>query len=433
MNSSYDVVVIGAGPAGLAAACGAKDAGARVCILERENRPGGILKQCIHDGFGTLEFRERLTGPEYAYRYCLMCAERNIPVHLDTCVTGLDRRDGGFFLRAVSPAEGLMTIEAGAVVFATGCRERTAKQIFLHGTRPAGVITAGLAQYFINIMGYLPGKRCVILGSGDIGLIMARRLVLEGAKVAGVFEILPEPSGLTRNIVQCLEDYDIDLHLRKTVTRVHGTRRVEAVTVSSVDEKGRPVRGTEQELPCDTLILSVGLIPENDLLQPLGLRLDSITRGPAVDQTGMTEIPGLFSCGNALQVNDLVDYVSESGRTAGTAAARFAVTPGTASAGGNSLPVVPEGNIRTLVPQRVDVGKPGPWVFYFRSSRSMDRAKLTVTAGEQELCSIDLRLVRPPEIERIEIDCPGLTGGPASGGTEKPAISGITFFLEEIE
>jgi thioredoxin reductase len=360
----------------------------------------------------------------------------------------------------VSPTAGLTTIETGAVVVATGCRERSAKQIFLQGTRPAGVITAGLAQYFINIMGYLPGRRCVILGSGDIGLIMARRLVLEGAEVAGVYEILPEPSGLTRNIVQCLDDYGIGLHLRKTVTRVHGSRRVEAVTVSSVDERGRPVKGTEEEIPCDTLVLSVGLIPENDLLHPLGLELDPITGGPAVDQTGMTGIPGLFSCGNALQVNDLVDYVSESGRAAGAAAARFAEGGTKASEKSDSIPVIAEGNIRTLVPQRVDVHAPDPWVFYFRSSKSMDRARLSVTAGGREILSTELRLVRPPEIERIEVDPSDLTGrrtddgkkrsGDAAGvgGTEAvaaggldagtapgevPPISRLTFFLEEVE
>ncbi len=421
MNGRCDVAVIGAGPAGLAAAYGASGEGARVCILERENRPGGILKQCIHDGFGTLEFRERLTGPEYAYRYCRMCAERNIPVRLDSCVTGIERRDEGFCIRVVNAAEGLVDIEAKAVVVASGCRERTSKQIFLHGTRPAGVITAGLAQYFINIMGYLPGKRCVILGSGDIGLIMARRLVLEGAEVAGVYEILSEPSGLSRNIVQCLEDYNIGLHLQKTVTRVHGTRRVEAVTVCSVDENCKPVKGTEEKIPCDTLILSVGLIPENDLLKPLGLTLDPSTGGPVVDQTGMTGIPGLFSCGNALQVSDLVDYVSESGRAAGASAARLA-----GGAGVDCIPVYPRGDIRTLVPQRIDMNKPGPAVFYLRSSKSMDRARLSVTDGGGELFSADLRLVRPPEIERVEIDI-------SRGTAETRQISGLTFLLEEIQ
>jgi len=403
MNTEWDVVIVGAGPAGLAAAVGAHDRGAGVCIVEREKLPGGILKQCIHDGFGTIRFKERLTGPEYAYRYCTQCVDRRIPIFLDSCIIRIERQSQGFVLHGINSREGLFRLKARAVIFATGCRERTAKQIFLHGTRPAGVITAGLAQYFINIMGYLPGRRCVILGSGDIGLIMARRLVLEGAEVDGVYEILPEPSGLTRNIVQCLEDYNIGLYLSRTVTRVHGDRRIEAVKVSSVDSAGKPLRGTEEKIPCDTLILSVGLIPENDLLRAIGLELDPVTGGPAVDQKGMTEVPGLFSCGNSLQVNDLVDYVSESGESAGANAADYA-SNGREKETARRIPVLAGSEIRTIVPQRIDPVNPGRTVFYFRSTRSLEKGTLTVTWGSTELLSRTLHRVKPPEIERFEID-----------------------------
>jgi len=330
-----------------AAAISAHDAGAKVCIIEREERAGGILKQCIHDGFGVVRFKEKLTGPEYAYRYIRMARERNIPVFLNSFLTDISNGGGTYDLAFVNREEGVVRSKAKSIVMAMGCRERTSRQIFIHGTRPAGIMTAGLAQYYINIQGLMPTKRCVILGSGDIGLIMARRLTLEGAEVEGVYEILPEPSGLTRNIVQCLEDYDIPLHLNTSVTEVHGTSRVEGVTVCGMKDFV-PVPGTERFIECDALILSVGLIPENDILDPLEVEIDGRTKGPVVDQDLMTMRDGIFSCGNALHVNDLVDFVSESGDIAGRHAAAYAA--------GNAparilMQVATEGDIMYAVPQ----------------------------------------------------------------------------------
>lgn len=399
-----DVAVLGAGPAGLAAALAAKQRGANTLLIEREEKPGGILKQCIHDGFGLIRFGEKLTGPEYAQRYLDMVREAEIPLLTSTFASKIEKRDGIFGLTLVSAEKGVFHIETTALILAGGCRERTAKQVFIHGSRPAGVITAGAAQYFVNVQGYLPCRRCVILGSGDIGLIMARRLTLEGAQVMGVYEAKPEPSGLSRNIAQCLNDFQIPLYLSHTVTRVFGETRVEGVEVSRVDIDMKPIPGTEQRIECDGVILSVGLIPENEPAESLGIALDAATRGPVVDQNGMTLLPGAFSCGNALHVSDLVDYVSESGETAGNAAAAY--QPGKTR---NLVPVEADpDSFLYAVPQRVDTesGNLKP-VFYFRSKNTRRNVRVQLRCKERVLFDKKYSVLRPPEMERVSVDLSG--------------------------
>lgn len=319
MTELYDCMVIGGGPAGLAAAMAVHDAGGSVVLLEREDRLGGILKQCIHDGFGLTQFKKILTGPEYAQLYLDEVKKSSIKVHLKTFVTALAPYEGGFKAVVVNREHGLQDIQSKTVVLATGCREKTSKQIFISGTRPSGVYTAGTAQYLVNIDGLLPCKRCVILGSGDIGLIMARRLTLEGAEVLGVYEAQSKPSGLKRNVQQCLEDFNIPLHLSQTVTAIEGDERLTGVHVASLDEKFEVIAGTEKYIACDGLILSVGLIPENEMAEKLGVQIDPATKGPIVNQDLMTSIPGVYCCGNALHVFDLVDHVSKSGEQVGKA------------------------------------------------------------------------------------------------------------------
>ena len=318
----YDVVILGGGPAGLAAAISAHEEGARVLLIEREEKLGGILKQCIHDGFGLYQFGELLTGPEYAYRYIIRFMEEHIDFMTNTFVTRVEKANDVFSI-TFQNRNGIETVKARSLILACGCRERTSRQVFIHGDRPAGIFTAGTAQYYVNILGVMPTKKCVILGSGDIGLIMARRLTLEGAEVVGVYEIKPEPSGLTRNIVQCLNDFNIPLYLSKTVSRVLGRDRVKAVEICSVDKNMKIIEGTKEIVECDAVILSVGLIPENEIAESLGVELDKATHGPVVDDRLMTGIDGVFSCGNALHVFDLVDDVSKSGEKAGESAANY--------------------------------------------------------------------------------------------------------------
>lgn len=325
MKDFYDVIVIGAGPAGMASALEAAERGVSVLIVEREDRPGGILNQCIHDGFGIIKFKEKLTGPEYADLYIARIEEKGIEVLTSTFLLELIRDDEQLFrMQLVNSADGVFQLKGKSVILCTGCRERSDRQIFIHGDRPAGIFTAGQAQAFINRSGYMPGKRAVILGSGDIGLIMARRLTLEGAEVEGVYEILSRPSGLERNVSQCLDDFNIPLHLGMTVTEVIGKGRIEAVKVVEVDMELRPVEGTERTISCDCLILSVGLIPEIEVLKDLAVVKDEKTGGIVTDDSlHSAGVKGLFSCGNAHHVYDLVDYVSDSGEVAGAAASRY--------------------------------------------------------------------------------------------------------------
>ncbi|BBE31224.1 pyridine nucleotide-disulfide oxidoreductase [Tepiditoga spiralis] len=393
----YDVVVIGGGPAGLAAAVSAEKNGAKTLIIERENKIGGILKQCIHDGFGLLKFHEKLSGPEYAYRYIEMA--KNIETLTSTFVTSVKKINDTFHFNLVTK-DGLLKVTSKSLILSTGCRERTAKQIFIHGTRPAGVYTAGTAQYFVNIMGYLPGKKTVILGSGDIGLIMARRLTLEGAEVLGVYEAKSTPSGLQRNIAQCLDDFNIPLHLSKTVTKVLGTERVEGVIVSSLDETMKILPNTEEFIECDSLILSVGLIPENEVAESLNITLDPSTKGPYVDDFLMSvDSKGVFSCGNALHVNDLVDYVSESGEIAGKNAANYSKNFEKNSIK-EKVSIKKGNNILYVVPQYVSK-ESKEFILYFRVNKVMKNKTVIIKDTENIIFKKKYLFLKPPEMEKI--------------------------------
>lgn len=397
-----DVLVIGGGPAGLAAAIAAKKQGADVLLIERENRLGGILKQCIHDGFGLVRFQEKLSGPEYAERFIDEFHAQDIPAMTQTFVTNLEKTQTGFRATVVNRS-GVTVIETASLIMATGCRERTAKQVFIHGTRPAGVYTAGTAQHFINLMGEMPTKRCVILGSGDIGLIMARRLTLEGAEVVGVYEVKPTPSGLTRNIHQCLHDYNIPLYLSHTVTRVFGQDRLTGVEIAEVDEKMHPIKGTEQRIDCDALILSVGLIPENELTERLGAEMDPRTKGPKCDASLMTSVPGLFSCGNALHVNDLVDYVSESGEIAGAGAAAFAKQQQKTDR--TTIPLKAGDKVLYIVPQALDLKvRNDKTIVYFRSREILDKSVFRIKSGDRVVYEKKFPFLRPPEMEKLVVN-----------------------------
>lgn len=394
----YDVCVLGGGSAGLAAAISAADNGAKTLIIEREAKLGGILKQCIHDGFGIVRFGERLTGPEYAGRFIKEMVKRDIDYITNAFATDAKRLPDGTFSFEVQSAQGVLNITCNAVVLACGCRERTSRQVFIHGDRPAGIFNAGTAQYFVNILGYMPTKRCVILGSGDIGMIMARRLTLEGAEVEGVYEIKDTPAGLARNVAQCLDDYNIPLHLSTTVTRVIGEKRVEAVEVAQVDEHMNPIEGTERIIPCDALILSVGLIPENEIAEKLGVELDPATKGAYVDQKLMTSVPGVFSCGNALHVNDLVDYVSQSGDIAGKFAAKYRPEKR------YRVKIdYPKNEFAYVVPQYYDLMEQGELTLYFRVRKDCANKTVFIDNDEKVIKKKKYQRMLPSEMETLTV------------------------------
>ena len=400
----YELVIIGGGPAGLAAAVAAHKAGVTdILILERDNELGGILNQCIHNGFGLHTFKEELTGPEYADRFIQQAKELNIPYKLNTMVLDLAADKT---VTAMNKEDGLFQIKPKAVVLAMGCRERPRGALNIPGFRPAGIYTAGTAQRLVNMEGYLPGRKCVILGSGDIGLIMARRMTLEGAEVKVVAELMPYSGGLKRNIVQCLDDYGIPLKLSHTVVDIKGRERVEAIVIAEVDEKLRPIPGTEIEYECDTLLLSCGLLPENELSRAAGVDINPLTNGPLVNENLETSVPGVFAAGNVLHVHDLVDFVSEEAGAAGRHAAEYIL--GAKEVGGKELPIKTAGGVRYTVPVKIRpeaLDPAGKVTLRFRVGAVYQNKRIVIYAGDKQIFTKKRNVLAPGEMETVNLKC----------------------------
>ena len=395
-NLKMELVIVGGGPAGMAAAIAAYEAGIRdLVILEREDSLGGILKQCIHNGFGLHRFGEELTGPEYAYRYESEVRRLGIPFMTDTMVIDIDENKT---VTAMNKERGIFLIDAKAIILAMGCRERPRGALNTPGTRPAGVYTAGTAQKYVNIKGYMPGREVVILGSGDIGLIMARRMTLEGARVHAVCELMSYSGGLARNIEQCLNDFNIPLKLSHTVIDIHGKERLSGVTIARVDENRRPIPGTEEYIPCDTLLLSCGLIPENELTKGAGISIDRVTNGAVVDGGRETDVEGVFACGNVLHVHDLVDFVSEEAVIAGKAAAEY-IKGGVKKI--SAINIVTDGKIRYTVPQKLTAAK--DTTVYFRVADVFYDKRIVVRAGDKILIDKKKIKLAPGEMESVTL------------------------------
>lgn len=394
--TKVSLVIVGGGPAGMSAAVAAYKAGVTdLLILEREAHLGGILRQCIHNGFGLHKFGEELTGPEYAARYAEQVKELGIPYKVGTMVTGITEDK---VITAVNPTDGIMHIQAEAIILAMGCRERPKGALNIAGARPSGIYTAGTAQKYVNIKGYMPGKEVVILGSGDIGLIMARRMTLEGAKVKAVCELMPYSGGLARNIEQCLNDFGIPLMLSHTVVQIHGKDRVTGVTIAKVDERRNPIKETEQYIACDTLLLSCGLLPENELTKGAGITMDRITGGAVTDQSRQTSIPGVFACGNVLHVHDLVDYVSEEAEIAGCAAADYLADKQSERV---DITLQPVGGVRYTVPQKITSAQ--DTTVYFRVADVFRDKRVVVKCGDRVISNKKKIKLAPGEMETVKL------------------------------
>lgn len=400
--SSYDIVIIGGGPAGLAAAAEAKRSGIdSILILERDNTLGGILNQCIHNGFGLHTFKEELTGPEYAQRFIDQVEELKIEYKLNTMVMDISNDK---VITAMNRTDGLFKIEAKAVILAMGCRERPRGTLNIPGYRPAGIYSAGTAQRLVNIEGYMPGREVVILGSGDIGLIMARRMTLEGAKVKVVAELMPFSGGLKRNIVQCLDDFGIPLKLSHTVVDIKGKERVEGITLAEVDNHGKPIPGTEEEYTCDTLLLSCGLLPENELSRGAGVDMNAVTNGPCVNESLETSVDGIFACGNVLHVHDLVDYVSEEAAQAGKNAAKYVKNNCSMGEAGKEIPVIATDGVRYTVPKTIDVKRMNDeLIVRFRVGAVYKNSYISAYLNDERIIHRKKQIMAPGEMEEIKL------------------------------